>query len=58
MRPEVKSNQFEIPNQFEKSFRLCGSFTMTNFESSNPFQNLFRLYDDFTAETFPTIARF
>ena len=35
MRLEVNSNQFEISNRFEKSFRLRGNFTTANFEISN-----------------------
>ena len=49
MRSEVASNQFEISNCIEKSFRLHGSFNKPNHEISNPFQKLFRLHGDFTA---------
>ena len=57
MRPEVNSNQFEISNRFEMSFRLHGNCTVSNHEISNRFQKLSRLHGDFTAVTSQTVAR-
>ena len=52
MRPEIRSKRFEIPNRFEKSFRLHSNFTTANLEIPNPCQRFFRLQGDFTAATF------
>ena len=41
MRPEVKSNQYQMSNRFEKSFRLHGNFNESNLEISNHFQIFF-----------------
>ena len=58
MRPEVNSNQFEISNGFEKSFRLHGNFTTANLKIPNLFQKLIHPHGDFTAATLQTIVRF
>ena len=50
MRPKVKSNRFEISNQFEKLFRLHGSSTAANLEISNRIQKLFCLHSDFPVD--------
>ena len=41
MRPEVKSNQYQMSNRFEKSFHLHGNFNESNLEISNHFQIFF-----------------
>ena len=57
MRPEIRSKRFEIPNRFEKSFRLHSNFTTANLEIPNPYQRFFRLHGDFTAATFEPMVR-
>ena len=46
MRPEdtFTSNQYEMSNRFEKSFRLHGNFNESNLEISNHFQIFFFFY--------------
>ena len=39
MRPKVNSDQFEISNRFEKSFRLHGNFTTANLEIQTRFKD-------------------
>ena len=58
MRPEVKSNRFEVSNRFEKLFRLHGNFTKVNLDISNLFQKSFRLHGDLNLATFQTVIRF
>ena len=52
MRPKVNSNQLEISNRFEKSFRLHGNFTTANLRDLKPLVKIVPFHSDFTAATF------
>ena len=57
--PVLTSQRLEMPNDYEKLFRLPGIFTTVNLEvSSNHFQKLFHLHGEFPVAIFQTIVRF